>query len=194
MAHTKKGDKAPEVMVYPGDQRVQAALNVAIDHGWPFVIHIEFQSLKEEKRRHMMAEMEELLNAHSEQAFALNHMGQLDATEVRRLIENHRNIHFLTAHANPVIAAHSDQPWVNMFDGATLAPEWRALLLQYSKRFIFALDNVWGRHWRDFYMDQMTYWQKAMRDLPPDVAHDVAHGNAERLWNLPPGMKIKGPP
>ncbi len=185
MYHEQKGSKAPEVIVYPDDQRVQAALNAAIENAWPFVIHIEFQSLSGKKRQKFMTAMEGLLKAHAAHSFVLNHMGQLPAVEVRRLVNHHQNIYFLTAHTNPVIIRHSKQPWVNMFRGATFSPEWKELLLQHADRFIFALDNVWETHWKEFYLDQIAYWRKAMADLPHNVAHAVAHGNAERLWGIP---------
>jgi predicted TIM-barrel fold metal-dependent hydrolase len=184
--HARKGDKAPEVVVYPNDKRVQFALDKAIKNRWPFVIHIEFQSLGGRKRQRFMNEMEEMLKAHSEHPFALNHMGQLKVAEVRRLIKNHENIYFLTAHTNPFIIRHSNQPWVSIFKDETLAPEWKELLSQYPGTFIFALDNVWDRHWKEFYLDQIKYWRKAMADLLPDIAHAVAHGNAERLWGIKP--------
>jgi len=184
--HAQKGHKAPEVIVYPNDKRVVFALGEAIENSWPFVIHIEFQSLDRSKRQRFMASIEKMLKTHPDHPFALNHMGQLDAAEVRKLIETHKNIHFFTAHTNPFIIRHSNQPWVNIFHGKTLAPVWKGLISQYPDRFIFALDNVWDRHWREFYLDQMEYWQKAMADLPPNVAHAVAHGNAERLWKIPP--------
>ncbi len=117
-----------------------------------------------------MVSMEQMLKAHPTHPFALNHMGQLDAAEAGRLIKNYKNIYFLTAHTNPVIISHSNQPWVNMFDGATLAPEWRKLVLQHRDRFIFALDNVWAKHWKEFYLDQMRYWRKVMAGLPTEVA------------------------
>lgn len=186
MYHAQKGSKAPEVVVHPNDERVQAALDGAIANGWPFVIHIEFKSLRGKKRRQFMAEMEEMLTRHPGHPFALNHMGQLDASEVRRLIEKHPNIYFLTAHTNPVVVNRSEQPWVNMFKGGALAREWKELVIQYPDRFVFALDNVWGTHWKDLYPEQMRYWKRAMDDLPPNVAQAVAHGNAERLWNIPP--------
>jgi len=186
MYHAQKGNKAPEVIVYPDDKRVQAALNAAIEKGWPFVIHIEFLSLKGEKRQRFMAGMEKMLKAHPDHPFALNHLGQLHAAEVRRLITNHRNIYFLTSHTTPVIIQSSNEPWVNMFQGKVIAPEWKDLLSQYPDRFIFALDNVWENHWTKFYRDQMRYWRRAMDDLPPDVAHAIAHGNAERLWKISP--------
>ena len=186
MYHAQKGDKAPEVVVYPDDQRVQAALNASIENGWPFVIHIEFRSLKGEKRGRFMAEMEKLLETHPDHPFALNHMGQLISKEIRSLINRHPNIHFVTAHTNPVIIQHSNQPWMNMFQGTALSPEWKELVVQYPDRFIFALDNVWERHWKAFYLDQMAYWRKALAELPDGAAHAIAHGNAERLWKIAP--------
>ena len=186
MYHAQKGDKAPEVVVYPNDQRVQGALKAAIENAWPFVIHIEFSSLSGEKRKQFMTGMEALLKAHPKHPFALNHMGQLDAGEVQRLIKQHRNIYFLTAHTNPVIIQRSNQPWTNMFRGTAISQEWNDLLVRYPGRFIFALDNVWERHWREFYLDQMEIWRKALADLPEDAANAIAHGNAERLWRIPP--------
>ncbi|HSB48848.1 MAG TPA: amidohydrolase family protein [Burkholderiales bacterium] len=183
--HARKGNKAPEVSVEPADERVKFALDRAIEQGWPFVIHIEFESLDRSGRQRFMTEMEKLLAAHPAHPFPLNHLGQLDAAEVKRLIGAHGNIYFLTAHANPAITRLSRQPWRNMFDGDRLAPEWKELMARHPDRFIFALDNVWETHWREHYLDQVAYWRKAVADLPPAVARAFAHGNAERLWKLP---------
>ena len=158
--HAQKGDKAPEVIVYPDDKRVQFALSEVIEKGWPFVIHIEFASLLEEQRRRFMDAMEKMLTTHPKHPFVLNHMGQLKPTEVGQLIEKHKNIYFLTAHTTPAIIRFSNQPWVNMFDGEVLAAKWKELILEHPDRFVFALDNVWDRHWKEFYLDQMTYWAK----------------------------------
>ena len=185
--HAQKGKKAPEVSVDPADERVKFTLDRAIEQGWPFVIHIEFESLDASARQRFMAGMEKLLAAYPDHAFLLNHLGQLDAAEVARLIGAHKNIHFLTAHANPAITRLSSEPWRDMFDGDRLAPEWKELISRHPDRFVFALDNVWESHWRELYLDQMAYWRKAVADLPPPVAHAFAHGNAERLWKLPAG-------
>lgn len=189
--HAQKGGKAPEVLVYPDDERVTFALEAAKEQGWPFVIHIEFASLFGSKKETFMTKMEEMLKAHPDHPFALNHMGQLNVTEVRRLINMHKNIYFLTAHANPAIIMHSNQPWTDMFDTNTLTKEWKQLVIEHPDRFVFALDNVWGRHWEEYYQAQMDLWKKAMADLPPKVAHMFAHGNAERLWRLSPKRKIE---
>jgi predicted TIM-barrel fold metal-dependent hydrolase len=185
MYHAQKGDKAPEVIVYPDDQRVQAALEAAVENEWPFVVHIEFSSLRGSQKQRFMKALEEMLAKEPDHPFPLIHMGQLDAVGVRRLMENYKNIYFLTAHTNPVIVRRSRQPWVNMFKGSTLAPQWKELIIQFPDRFIFALDNVWEKHWNELYLDQMDYWRKAMADLPADVASAVAHGNAEHLWKIP---------
>jgi len=52
--HAQKGNKAPEVIVYPDDKRVRTALKIAIERGWPFIVHIEFASLQGEKRKTLM--------------------------------------------------------------------------------------------------------------------------------------------
>ena len=178
--HAQKGDKAPEVIVYPDDERVQYVLTKAIVNNWPFVIHIEFASLYGNKKKRFYNEMETLLSEHRQHPFVLNHMGQMGAAEINKLIKNHTNIYFMTSHANPVITSQSNQPWINMFDGKVLAKEWRELIIKYPDRFIFALDNVWERHWREFYVEQMEHWRNALMDLPEGVRHKVAHGNAER--------------
>lgn len=184
--HAKKGKKAPEVIVYPDDKRVQVALNYAIEKGWPFIVHIEFASLHGEKRKKIMRAFKQMLNQHPEQPFILTHMGQLSRNRCLRLIKNHSNVYFHTGWTNPVAVESSKQPWTNVFDGDHLAPEWKDLFIQYPQRFIFALDNVFTEHWSDFYRKQMNYWTRAFAELPKDVSHLIAHGNAERLWHIAP--------
>ena len=184
--HAQKGDKAPEYVVYPEDERVRAALRYAMDNHWPFVVHIEFASLYGKKKKRFMESLERMLDQYPEHPFVLTHMGQLNPSECRRLIENHKNLYFHTAWTNPTAVRSSMQPWVNVFKGKRLAPEWRDLFTQYSERFVFALDNVFAEHWSSFYVKQMEYWKKALAELPVEVAHLIAHGNAERLWHIAP--------
>lgn len=189
MWHAEKGNpdrpKAPEVVVHPQDERVQVALRAAIERGWPFIIHIEFAGAGSDSDA-FMAEFEALLARHPDHPFALIHMGQLEAKDVRRLIETHKNIHFLTSHANPIITGNSRQPWIDMFDDESLTPVWGNLMTQYPERFILAFDNVWAHHWSTYYLWQIALWRKALAALPHEAAHAIAHGNAERLWRLPP--------
>ena len=133
-----------------------------------------------------MKSLESMLDDYSEQPFVLTHMGQLKPSECQRLIDSHNNIHFHTGWINPAAVQSSSQPWINLFKGDRLAPEWRKLFIQYPDRFIFALDNVFAEHWSNFYVKQMEYWKKALAELPDKAAHFIAHGNAERLWHITP--------
>ena len=183
--HAKKGSKAPEYVVYPEDKRVLTALEYAIDNRWPFVVHIEFASLYGKKKR-FMESLEGMLDQYPEYPFVLTHMGQLKPSACQRLIESHKNIHFHTGWTNPAAVKSSNQPWVSLFKGQRLAPEWRELFIQYPERFVFALDNVFAEHWSSLYVEQMEYWKKALAELPVKAAHLIAHGNAERLWHIAP--------
>ncbi len=184
--HAKKGNKASEVMIFPNDNRVQGALNYAIENGWPFIVHIEFASLYGEMRKNFMRAFKQMLDQHPEQPFVLTHMGQLSKNRCLRLIKNHNNLYFHTGWTNPAAVESSNQPWTNIFEGNSLAPKWKDLFIQYPDRFIFALDNVFAEHWSDFYLEQMKYWKREFAKLPADVSHMIAHGNAERLWRIAP--------
>jgi len=185
----KKSRGAPEVEVHPNDARVQFALDLAIEHGWPLVVHIEFAHLKSfQMKPHLhdqfMEGLEKLLNDNPNHPFAMIHMGQLECGEVEEMLDEHPNIHFMTSHANPIFINQSDQPWVNMFDGERLTEECEELMIEYPDRFILAFDNVGEEHWTQLYLDQIDLWRSAMKWLPADVAEAFAHGNAERLWGL----------
>jgi hypothetical protein len=96
--------------------------------------------------------------------------------------------YFMTSHSNPVFSRiEKVKRWQNLFDGRLIASRWRPLLVAHPDRFVFALDNVFAGNWVPRrYLAQMTLWWCALGELPPHVAHAIAHGNAERLWNLPP--------
>ena len=183
-------DKCPSVRVRPDDRRVTAALAAAVAKGWPFVAHIEFSSLSYAEHQDFMASFKAMLGQYPAHPFVLIHMGQLEAWEVRQLIDSHKNIHFLTAHSNPISNASGGgyKDWIEMFDGGSLKPEWKKFITDHPGRFIFALDNVWGKHWNDrsYYVGQVALWRKALGELPSAVANALAHGNAERLWKLAP--------
>ncbi len=189
--HARKGSRAPEVVQMPSSMATRNDLALTREMGWPFVMHIEFAALPQDRAQQYMGETEVLLSSNPDHNFVLIHMGQLPAKEAARLLSKYPNLHFFVSHSNPVTIQHSNQPWVNLFDGRRLAPEWKALFLNYPKNFIFALDNVWPEHWGKPYGEQMALWREALQDLPREVAELFAHGNAERLWKLDgaPGRK-----
>jgi len=182
MYHAQKGHMAEEVEIYPSDERVQAVLAAAKSNHWPFVAHIEFAALGRDKRQRYMKEFETLLKENSSTPVLLIHMGQLPPQVAKTLLTRHKNLHFITSHADPITVNKSTQPWVNMFQGEHFKPQWQVLMLEFPDRFVFALDNVWAEHWEDDYSKKMKLWRKALGDLPVEVAEKIAHGNAERLY------------
>ena len=182
--HAQKGDKAEEVDIMPDDERVKAALNVALDAGWPFVFHIEFSAISGKKREAYFSAMESMLQANPDHAFVIIHMGQLNVKDTEMLITKHKNIYFLTSHADPITIRDSRQPWTNLFENEQFKPDWKKIMIEHKDRFIFALDNVWTHHWTDTYPEKVNLWRKALSVMPQDVAQAIAHGNAERLWKL----------
>jgi predicted TIM-barrel fold metal-dependent hydrolase len=176
---------APEVVMNLDSPQVAAAVTGAKEKGWPIVLHFEFASFPGDRKK-LMRDLESFLRSHRPHPVALIHLGQLQAPEARRLLAAHANVYFMASHANPVMVNRSNQPWVNMFDGDRLAPQWRALVLRHPGRFVLAFDNVWAEHWEHLYLPQVAVWRKALAGLPPEAAHKFAHGNAERLWRLPP--------
>lgn len=196
LAHAPKGDRAREVYLEAETPQVQAAVKQALAKGWPLVLHYEFRWLTStygvQARAKRMKELTSLLSRYPQHPFALIHMAQLDASDAASLLAAHANVFFLTSHANPVKVSKSTQPWTDMFEGDDLAPDWTALILRYPDRFIFAIDNVWPEDWSEKYVRQVDFWRKALSKLPDEVAHAVAHGNAERLWKLPAAAPGQG--
>ena len=184
--YAQESRMAPELAIYPDDERVQAALRYAVDKKWPFVVHIEFAAAGSQ-RDEFMTKFEALLVRYPEHPFALKDMGQLDSAGVRRLIEAHDNIHFITSGTT---FKAPRQPWTKMFEGNRLLVEWQELIIEYPDRFILGFDIVNPEWWGQYYLNVVTLWRKAIGELPLDVAHAFAHGNAERLWHLQPAAGI----
>lgn len=187
MWHAKKGNKAPEWIIPPTAPQIQAALKGALKKGWPFIVHIEFRAAREKgDAKRFMSMLEDLLRTYPNRPFPLIHMGQLNAKETERLIGAYKNVYFITSHSNSITVPRSRQPWTNMFEGRSLKAEWKALMTAYPDRFILGFDNVWAKDWGDYYVEQAKLWRDAYKELPHEVAHMIAHKNAERLWKLPP--------
>lgn len=184
--HAPKKGYPKEVIVPPGDPRVQTAIRYAIGQGWPSVVHIEFGAIPPGRREQFMTEFEAVLKAHPGHPFVLAQMGELPAHEVQRLIEGYANIYFTTAHTTPG-TERLGIPVSHLFAGRTLAPDWKRLFVQHPDRFVFSLDVIDPKGWRpQVYLPMVQLWRGAFSDLAPEVAQAVAHGNAERLWKIQP--------
>jgi predicted TIM-barrel fold metal-dependent hydrolase len=184
--HDSDGGKYTEVKYSFDDPIIQRTLKEAKSGGWPFIIHIEFNSLEGNDYQNYMEDLGHFLKANPDHPFILIHMAQLEAEPVAKLLAAHSNLHFMTSHASPSYQ-RGGKPFINMFEDDSLKQGWKALIARYPDRFVFALDNVFSFFWTpDRFLTKMRLWWKAIAELPPKQAHLLAHGNAERLWKLPP--------
>lgn len=191
VVHDGANGKYYEVKVPLQDPLVQAGIQLARTRGWPVLLHIELDALQPAEQEDYLQQLRTLLKTYPEQAFVLMHMGLLEAAKTRTLLEELPNLHLLTSHTTPPHNGAGERgnakTKIPLFQGGSLRPPWRMLMQQYPTRFVFALDNVNADWWQAKpYAAQMRVWWSAMSELPANVAHAVAHGNAERLWKLQP--------
>jgi ABC-type sugar transport system substrate-binding protein len=68
--------------------------------------------------------------------------------------------------------------------GGAPEPAWRALFLKHADRFMVGTDTWVNSQWDRLpaILDGFRAW---LRQLPPDVAAKIAHGNADRLFGGP---------
>jgi hypothetical protein len=65
--------------------------------------------------------------------------------------------------------------------GGVLTPEWRALFEKYPDRFLIGSDTWIDQRWAS-YGEIMATYRGWLKQLPPEVAAKIAHGNARRLF------------
>ena len=191
--------------------RIKKAISVILERKRPVVLHLELND-SEESSKKVLSQLQNLLKKNPNQNFVLIHMAQASVAEARELIENFKNIYFLTSHANvlgtiAVIKRKrsgeiAQSGWINLFsDPQGRVPyrgwfreyfptmkwkkKWKNLFVQFPDRFVFAMDNVFAKQWRKKrYQMVIKIWRKAFSQLPKEVAVKIACENANRLWNL----------
>jgi len=183
--HAQKKHAHARQMHFGFNTDVRRMIHVAIAKSWPCIIHIEFRKT-DEYRDELMAKLKELLAQNRSTPFLLIHVGQLSAPEISRLIDEHSNIGFLLSHTTPYY--QRQQPFTNFFPDGKLSKEWRALLIAHPDRFVAAFDAAHAPAWNKQYVRDVLRWRRTLEKLPSEVAHAIGHGNAEKLWHLPPTL------
>ena len=130
--HDSAGGKYMEFKYSFDDPIVQRTLQEAKRGGWPFIIHIEFNSLSRSNYKTYMDGLGSFLQANPDHPFVLIHMAQLEAGPAVKLLAAHQNLHFMTSHASPSYQG-GPKPFINMFEGESLKPEWKALIAKYPE-------------------------------------------------------------
>lgn len=73
---------------------------------------------------------------------------------------------------------------IDVAPGGTLDPGWRAVFLRHPERFMVGTDTWVTSRWQDLpaAVEAVRVW---LRQLPPDVARQIAYENGERLFGGP---------
>lgn len=193
LTHNQKGNRADEVYLPAAAPQVQAAVGAAKARQWPVVLHYEFRWIAQElgaaELQAKLAELRSVLRSLAPLPVGLTHVAQLDAVQARALLQEHPNLFLLLSHANSLINDGSKQPWTNVVESGVIGAEWVALMQQYPRQFVLALDNVFPEHWSSLYAQQVALWRQALGALGPELARAIAHDNAVRIYRLEPAAQ-----
>tara|TARA_Y100000588_G_scaffold394086_1_gene512758 strand:- start:3469 stop:4551 length:1083 start_codon:yes stop_codon:yes gene_type:complete len=191
--------------------RIQRAISIILKRKKPVILHLELND-SEDSSVKILYQLKRLLKKNPDRKFILIHMAQATVSEARSLIEDFSNIYFLTSRTNAlqVIGRIKKKRrgdvtqfgWINFFNSPQEnAPykgwfkeylssmmwkiKWRKLLERYPDRFIFAMDNVFNKHWKaKRYKREIRIWRKAFSLLPREIAMKIACENANKMWKL----------
>jgi predicted TIM-barrel fold metal-dependent hydrolase len=179
-----------ERKIFLNDKKVNLIIDFLQNKNWPLILHMEMASAGVSRQTYMV-QLERFLNDHPNLPVVMIHMAQLDTPDVERLIQAHPNLYFMTGHVGYLTSVSDNgkdkfgrQPWTPIFMDGELLDPWRDLFIRYPDKFVYASDAMIVDQWRTIYVKHVHTWRHAFRELPPEVAHKIAHQNAERLWHL----------
>ena len=161
---SRKIDRDPTA---PAFKRV---METAAKHGLPVVIHDELDD-------RATAALGEALAGHPKTVVVLAHAGEATPARLEPLLARHANLvvdlsgmHFLRT---PSLAGETGH----------LDPAWKTLIEKMPDRFVMGID-VWApRLFEPAMLDRLMKWtRRILGELKPDVAGQVAHKNAVRIY------------
>jgi hypothetical protein len=122
----------------------------------------------------------------------------VDDTTVEKLLQLYPQVRILWAHAGMSASATTvsglldrfSSLWVELALRSDVAPdrkldpEWRAAFLRHPDRFMVGTDTWATSRWETL-VEGMQAIRSWLRELPQEVAEQIAHRNAERLFGNP---------
>jgi Amidohydrolase len=122
----------------------------------------------------------------------------VDDDTVEKLLQLYPQVRILWAHAGMSASATRVSGLLDRFSGlwvelalradvapgGKLDPEWRAVFLRHPDRFMVGTDTWVTSRW-DTLVEDMQAVRAWLGQLPPEVAGQIAYGNAERLFGGP---------
>jgi Amidohydrolase len=122
----------------------------------------------------------------------------VDDATVEKLLQRYPQVKILWAHAGMSASAATVSGLLDRFatlwvelamrsdvaPGGMLDPEWRAVFLRHPDRFMVGTDTWVTLRW-EMLVDGMQVIRGWLGELPREVAEQIAHGNADRLFTGP---------
>jgi len=131
-----------------------------------------------------------LYAAWPDQIFLLPHMGFASPEQMDEFLSRHPNLYALMSKKERRMSDFADPTKFEatgsaMLDGDILRPEWRALLLRYQDRILFATDPHMKKLWR-MYGATVNRQRIVLGQLPREAAEKIAYRNAARVYGVAP--------
>jgi hypothetical protein len=174
-------------------EKILRTIDIILKNKKPVISHVELNDYEEDSKR-VISQLLELSTRHPESNFLLIHMGQVEFSGAKLMLEKTKNIHFMTSHAdnetqnkilNKDTNVKSQTGWINLFDkDNNLQKKWINLMNENPLRFVVALDNVWDFQWLEGYAERVLMWRKALASLNKDTAGLIACGNSNEYFKL----------
>jgi len=172
---------------------------LSAETGVAFVIHLEPED-------HAIDALEEMLKAYPQANVIWAHFGQIRHPDrerrfgpelVRRLLSTYPNLYYDISTGKPGRTYKCNDGvldtviWQNSLGGQSsdLKPEYKAILTEFSTRFVSGTDYGGGRKpLPDFLESKIGNVRRILRDLPDEAKHAIGYRNA---WKLLTGKAWK---
>ena len=170
-------------------KRISRAIDIVLKDNKPVILHLELNDYEKDSKK-ILNQLVELSKKYPKNNFLLIHMAQAEFSEVEFIINETKNIHFMTSTADnatqrKIKKGKAQQGWINLFDkNDNLQKKWVNLMNKNPKRFVLTLDNVFDVHWLRGYGNKVYLWRKALASLNKDSALQIACGNANTYFRL----------
>ena len=170
-------------------KRISRAIDIVLKDNKPVILHLELNDYEKNSKK-ILNQLVELSKKYPNNNFLLIHMAQAEFSEVEFIINETKNIHFMTSTADnatqrKIKKGKAQQGWINLFDkNDNLQKKWVNLMNKNPKRFVLTLDNVFDVHWLRDYGNKVYLWRKALASLNKDSALQIACGNANTYFRL----------
>ena len=170
-------------------KRISRAIDIVLKDNKPVILHLELNDYEKDSKK-ILNQLVELSKKYPKNNFLLIHMAQAEFSEVEFIINETKNIHFMTSTADnatqrKIKKGKAQQGWINLFDkNDNLQKKWVNLMNKNPQRFVLTLDNVFDVHWLRDYGNKVYLWRKALASLNKDSALQIACGNANFYFRL----------